>query len=420
MPRKEQTITEAIILAGGFGTRLRNAVPDLPKCMAPVNGRPFIAYVIDYLRMQGIQRIIFSLGYKSEIIVQYLQEQYPTLDYDIAIETEPLGTGGAIQLALQLTRTANVVATNGDTLFKIKLAALEDFHREKLAHCSLALKPMTNFDRYGVVETDGDGRIKSFREKSFFSNGFINGGIYLINKDQFLQHSFPQKFSFEKDYLETYYSSTPIYGLPQQGYFIDIGIPEDYNQAAKDLQLPALSLNQIDASWTLILDRDGVINNERPGDYVKNWDEFVFSEGVLVAMPILAKKFNRILIVSNQRGVGKKLMTEDDLNIIHLRMKDVITEAGGRIDGIHFCTGIESKCFNRKPNPGLALEIADNYPDIDFSKTIMAGNKLSDMRFGRAAGMHTVFIASTDPEQVVPHPDIDLKFTSLLDFSRSL
>src|SRR5438477_9865661 len=112
-------IKEAIILAGGLGTRLRSAVPDLPKCMAPVAGRPFLGHVIDNLRMQGIESFIFSLGYKAEAIEQYLSEYYPTLVYTTVIEEEPLGTGGAIQKALGKAVTDDVLVTNGDTLFKV-------------------------------------------------------------------------------------------------------------------------------------------------------------------------------------------------------------------------------------------------------------------------------------------------------------
>jgi D-glycero-alpha-D-manno-heptose 1-phosphate guanylyltransferase len=192
-------IQEAIILAGGLGTRLREAVPDLPKCMAPVAGRPFLSYVIDALRMQGIQHFVFSLGYKADVIEEYLKEHYPTLDYSTTIEDEPLGTGGAIKLALSRTRSENILIANGDTLFKVNVEALASFHIEKESACTLALKPMYNFERYGVVELDSDNRIITFKEKQYYTAGLINGGIYLLNKQQFLQHQFPQKFSFEKE-----------------------------------------------------------------------------------------------------------------------------------------------------------------------------------------------------------------------------
>src|SRR4026208_2003950 len=114
-------VKEAIILAGGLGTRLRDKVPDLPKCMAPVAGRPFLFYVINYLRSQGIEKFIFSIGYKYEIIEEYLNSQFPTLNYECSVEAEPLGTGGAIQLALNKTTEQDLLIVNGDTLFRVDL-----------------------------------------------------------------------------------------------------------------------------------------------------------------------------------------------------------------------------------------------------------------------------------------------------------
>lgn len=413
-------IREAIILAGGLGTRLREAVPDLPKCMAPVAGRPFLSYVVDALRMQGIHHFIFSLGYKAEAIEDYLKEHYPTLDYTLALEEEPLGTGGAIQLALQSARTNEVLIANGDTLFKVDIQAMAGFLQAKDAECLLALKPMSHFDRYGVVELDREGRITSFREKQYYAEGLINGGIYLVNKQKFLIRAFPDKFSFEKDYLEPFFSQGAFYGLAQDGYFIDIGIPEDYNRAQQDLQRSVLDLKEIDKTWTLFLDRDGVINNERLNHYVLHWEQFIFSEGVLEAFKTLSNSFGRIFIVSNQRGVGKGLMTEESLLLIHKEMQKEVEDAGGHIDRIYYCTDVNDKHPGRKPNPGMAFQAVRDFPEIDLNKAIMVGNKPSDMRFGRAAGMFTVFLRTTNPDQVFPHSDIDLLYNSLLEFTRAL
>ena len=411
---------EAIILAGGLGTRLRDTVPDLPKAMAPVAGKPFLSYVIDSLRMQGVERFVFSLGFKAEVIENYLKEHYPTLDYVTAVEDEPLGTGGAIRLALQKTKTDNVLIANGDTLFRINAEELFHQHSKKEAECTLALKPMKDFDRYGVVGIDEEGRIRSFEEKQHYNEGLINGGIYVLNKMKFFEHSFPWKFSFEKEYLEALYKEGKFFGSVQEGYFIDIGVPEDYNRAQYDLQKKPLDLKNVDDTWTLFIDRDGVINDEIVGEYVLNSDQFRFSQGVLEAFKILRQKFGRLLVVSNQRGVGKGLMSEDDLTIIHQNMKTAIVEAGGRIDGIYYCTEKEDTCFFRKPNPGMALKALKDFPDIDLSKTIMVGNKPSDMRFGRAAGVYTVFLTTTNPDQSFPHPEIDLLFANLLEFAQAL
>jgi D-glycero-alpha-D-manno-heptose 1-phosphate guanylyltransferase len=413
-------ITECIILAGGLGTRLRSAVPDLPKAMAPVAGKPFLSYVIDGLRMQGIRRFVFSLGYMHEVIEQFLREQYPTLDYTTIIEPEPFGTGGAIQLALQAAHTDHVLITNGDTLFRADVISLEELHRRVDSECTLALKPMQDFDRYGCVEIDEQNQVVSFREKQHYTEGLINGGLYLLNRQAFLKRTFPVKFSFEKDYLEAFIANGSFYAVPSDAYFIDIGIPHDFEQAQKDLSRPALDLSNIDPNWTLFLDRDGVINQERANDYVQHWEQFIFNSGVLHTFKTLSDHFGRVFVVSNQRGVGRGIMTEAALQSIHLEMQREVAIVGGRIDKIYYCTDVDAKSFHRKPNPGMALQAKKDFDAIDFSKSIMVGNKPSDMRFGRAAGMFTVFVTTTNPDQAYPHPDIDLLLPSVEDFARLL
>jgi D-glycero-alpha-D-manno-heptose 1-phosphate guanylyltransferase len=418
-------INEVIILAGGLGTRLRDAVPDLPKCMAPVADRPFLFYVINYLRSQGIEKFIFSLGYKHEVIEEYLHSQFATLTYECVIEKEPLGTGGAIQLALSKATEKNVAIANGDTLFKVNLHEAGLFHTNKKAECTLLLKPMQNFDRYGVVELTEDQLVKSFKEKQFYTTGTINGGLYILNVSKFLDEEFPAKFSFEKDYLESTLSlpkgkERRIYGLVQDEYFIDIGIPEDYNRVQTELSSPPLHLEKIDKSWTLFLDRDGVINEDKVGSYIFNPDEFRFMQGAPDFFKKLTEKFGHIIVVTNQRGVGRGLMSEDDLTAIHEKMTTAIKAVGGKIDGIYFAPAIVNNDPIRKPNPGMAFKAKVDFPSIDLSKSIMVGNKHSDMLFGKNAGMYTIFIASTNPEVPFPHPDIDLRFDLLEDFVKAL
>jgi len=228
-------IKECIILAGGLGTRLRSAVPDLPKCMAPVAGKPFLSHVIDHFHAQGIDQFIFSLGYKHEVIEAYLDHSYAALQKQYVIENEPLGTGGAIQLACRQATEKNVLVLNGDTLFKIEVQPLAAFHQQHAADCTLTLKPMHHFDRYGVVELQENGALQHFKEKQYYQSGCINGGIYALQIDNFLKEGLPEKFSFEKDYLEKLYTQRPMFGMVQDAYFIDIGIPEDYEKANADL-----------------------------------------------------------------------------------------------------------------------------------------------------------------------------------------
>ena len=226
---------ECILLAGGLGTRLRSVVAELPKCMAPVAGRPFIDHVIDYFLSQGIEKFILALGYKSEVIIEHVTSKYPALQVKFSIEDEPLGTGGAILQAVKLCSSEIAIVTNGDTMYKVDLAAAENALNLSTAACTLLLKPMENFSRYGVVEINTDNRITAFKEKQQYDAGLINGGVYLLHVPRFLKEDFPQKFSFEKEYLETLYPQRKMFGLPQDAYFIDIGIPEDFQRAQEEL-----------------------------------------------------------------------------------------------------------------------------------------------------------------------------------------
>ena len=206
---------QAIILAGGLGTRLRETVPDLPKCLAPVAGRPFLFYLINYLRSEGVNSFIFSIGYKQELITDYLKENFSTLDYTCVIEEEPLGTGGAIRHALVHASEEHVLVVNGDTLFKVYLNELLSFHHSGKADCTLSLKPMHDFNRYGTVEINNDNSVSGFKEKQFLKSGLINGGVYLIKKTKFAAEIFPEIFSFEKDYLEKYFKLRKMFALVQ-------------------------------------------------------------------------------------------------------------------------------------------------------------------------------------------------------------
>lgn len=181
-----------------------------------------------------------------------------------------------------------------------------------------------------------------------------------------------------------------------------------------------LDLQQIDNHWTLFLDRDGVINHEKYQDYVYNYDEFIFYDGVLDALRTFAGRFGRIIITTNQRGIGKGLMTEVDLHEIHARMVHDIEAAGGRIDKIYYCTSLDNDHSHRKPNPGMALEAARDFPEIDLQRSLIVGNNISDMEFGRNAGMFTVFVKTTHPEQPLPNPTIDLAVNDLAGFAKAL
>jgi D-glycero-alpha-D-manno-heptose 1-phosphate guanylyltransferase len=227
---------EAIVLAGGLGTRLRGVIGDAPKCMAPVNGKPFLAYLLGYLAAQHCSRVILSLGYSSKAVTDWLAENPQPFPVHFVIEEEPLGTGGGMALALALATENNVVVLNGDTMFLVGLQDLVDLHTGNNAAATLALKPMQQFERYGAVHVDGGNQIQSFEEKKYMEQGLINGGIYVINKTMFFNRNLPRKCSFEKDFLEQFVGEHSFYGYICDGYFIDIGIPADYTQSMTDFK----------------------------------------------------------------------------------------------------------------------------------------------------------------------------------------
>ena len=178
-------------------------------------------------------------------------------------------------------------------------------------------------------------------------------------------------------------------------------------------------LNQINDSWTLFLDRDGVINHEKENDYIRNWDEFIFYDDSIAAVALLKKCFSHIFVTTNQKGIGKQLMSVEDLDHIHRNMNIQIEKAGGKIDHIYFCPDLDDNSPNRKPQPGMAFQAKNDYPQIDLAKSIMVGNRMSDMKFGRNAGMITVFLATTHPETPFPDPHIDFRFNSLFRFAQA-
>jgi D-glycero-alpha-D-manno-heptose 1-phosphate guanylyltransferase len=231
---------QAIILAGGFGTRLQSVIKDVPKPMADINSKPFLEYILKYLQSYGVSKAILSVGYKQEVIKDYFGNNYKDIKILYSSEDEPLGTGGAIKQAIEYTDDDMLLVLNGDTLFDV---ALDEFYSTYTSkdnnHKSdivIALKQMSNVDRYGAVKIDKNSTVTAFTEKKFYEKTYINGGVYLIKREIFkdIQES---KFSFE-EFLESSIDNLNVYGdnIASNRYFIDIGIPTDYAKAQDDFK----------------------------------------------------------------------------------------------------------------------------------------------------------------------------------------
>jgi len=229
----------AIILVGGLGTRLRSVLKDVPKPMAPIENKPFLAYLLDYLLLQGITEVVFSVHYLSEKIQAYFQSDYRGIKILYAEEVEALGTGGAVVNALNLHPTsAPVFVLNGDTFVKLDYQSMYQRYLQAASDLSMALRAVEDCSRYGRVIVE-EQVVTSFTEKGVSGPGYINAGVYLINPALFQAFDLPMHFSLEKDFLLPFIASLRPHAFLANDYFIDIGIPEDYARAKAEL--PALA-----------------------------------------------------------------------------------------------------------------------------------------------------------------------------------
>ena len=403
---------EAIILAGGLGTRLRSEVQDIPKSMAPIRNRPFMEYLLDQLISNGITKIVFSVGYKAEHIQKHFKNKYKNCEIVYAVEESLLGTGGAIKNAMKYIVGNDVLVVNGDSFFITDIKAQYSFHEKKNADVTLALKPMENISRYGTVDITNNGEITRFIEKQPIKKGYINTGTYIFNVKSFNTQEFPDVFSIEKDFFEKQVTDLSFVGYINNGYFLDIGIPEAFRKAQYEIGI----FSKIDKTWTLFLDRDGVINKKRDNDYVKTLSELELLPDVPKTVANLSQIFGRTIIVTNQQGIGKKLMSANDLEQIHDNIIQKVAEEGGCIDAIYYAPQLVSENSKmRKPEIGMALKAKEDFPEIDFSKSIMIGDSPSDINFGKLAKMIPVMITDNNYNQ-----EYDYNTKSLNSFSNLL
>ena len=231
-------LKEAIILAGGFGTRLQIVVNDVPKPMAPVNNEPFLNYIFDYLKHYQIEHVVLSTGYLADKISEYYKDEYQGIKISYTKEETPLGTGGGIRLAMEKCHTKHVLVLNGDSFFDVNVSTHYQNHVSKKSDCTLALRKVDNAARYGTIVLGNEDAIVTFKEKdSIEQAGLINGGVYILNRELYLNKTEANTaFSIEKDFFEKRIMELDIFGFEYTGYFIDIGIPEDYKKVQDDFK----------------------------------------------------------------------------------------------------------------------------------------------------------------------------------------
>lgn len=373
---------EAIILAGGLGTRLRSVVSEVPKPMAPINDEPFLNFIFEELSYYGFSHAILCVGYKKEVIMDYYGSKYKNIDITYSIEDKSLGTGGAIKKAMTYCKEDMVFVLNGDTIFKV------DFRKmASLNQISIACKYLENFDRYGEVKIDDNDLILSFEEKKHVEKGYINGGIYYLPKNIFDNFKLEEKFSLEQDFFAPYMSSLGIKAYKTNSYFLDIGIPEDYNKAQTDFK----------KKKALFLDRDGIINIDY--GHVHKISDFKFTPFIFD----LAKKYQDlgylIIVITNQAGVSKKLYPIDDVYALNSYLISEFRKRGINIASIYFCPHQDlDNCNCRKPKPGLFLDAIHDF-NINPQESVAIGDKMSDLAAASSAGVKELYFYKTNYEE---------------------
>ena len=226
---------KAIVLAGGLGTRLSGITGDTPKPMAKIGARPFLEYLLDYLVEQGAEQAVLAVSHKWEIIREHFGDSYRGISLKYSVEDEPLGTGGAIRQALETIPDDEIIVLNGDTLFHVDLKDLADAHHRGKVVLTIALKHVADCGRFGRVNISDNGVVTEFLEKSTNDSGWINGGIYMLNRRLLDDFQMPVKFSFEKDLLEPNIGLIRPVAFQSNAYFIDMGVPEDYERAQSEI-----------------------------------------------------------------------------------------------------------------------------------------------------------------------------------------
>ena len=364
-------VTEAIILAGGKGTRLRSVISDAPKPMARIQGRPFLEILIDIFYAQGITHFVLSVGYMADTIVDHFKEKYPNLDVSFSMEDEPLGTGGAIRRAFEKVKGEFALVLNGDSLFDVQLEELEPYSAVDLP--IIFGRHVDDVTRYGCFVYEGS-KIHRYQEKEGYGPGYINGGVYVLGKDTL--HSFPanHKFSIESDYFSKFSEKNTATIIFSGGYFIDIGLPESYQKAQDELK-PYIK------NKALFLDRDGVINVDT--GYLHKPKDCIFIDGITELLKTAKDLGYLNIVVTNQAGIGRGYYSENEFQTF---MNWMNTSLGNLIDDYFFCPfhpehGIgayKQDSWDRKPNPGM-FEKAIKKHNISPLRSIMIGDNLSDI-----------------------------------------
>jgi histidinol-phosphate phosphatase family protein len=375
--------TTALVLIGGLGTRLRPAVADLPKALAPVLGRPFVGYLVDRLAKWGYRRAVLCTGYKGDIVERELGDRYAGVDLVYSREDRALGTAGAVRRALPLVETETALVLNGDSVCDVDIDVMAAQHRSERAMATLLLTPGSG-RAFGSVDVDERGRVLGFREKVDVAARYVSAGVYLLARDLIATLDPDRPSSLETDVFPSIIGRG-LFGFPGGGRLLDIGTPSTYGEAPAFLE----SIGLLPRRWAL-LDRDGTILVYH--EHLRDPEAVQLIPGAARALRDLRQSGLSIAVVTNQSVIGRGWLDEEGLSRVHRRMLDKLEAEHASVDAILFCPHRPDEgCRCRKPEPGLLAQLAREFP-VCPPMSFVVGDDGKDIELGRRVGATTLLV----------------------------
>lgn len=379
---------DALILAGGLGTRLGTLTAETPKPLLEVGGVAFIDHVLWNLARHGIERAVVSVGYLAEAFeAHFAATRVPGIEVALVVEDDPLGTGGAMALAVRQVAGDEVLVLNGDTLFDLNYLDLALLRRAEDVPVAVALRAVPDAARYGAVELAGS-RIARFAEKTASGAGLVSGGIYAARTD--LLRDLPlEPHSFERDVMPTLAADGRLAGKEYGGWFVDIGTPESIGSARDEI-----------AAWRdkpmVLLDRDGVVNVDH--GHVATPERFDWMPGAIDAIKLINDSGALVVVVTNQAGIAKGYYTEPQYLEFRRWIELQLATMGAHLDATYHCPhhpeglgDYRAACACRKPAPGMIVSALAEF-GVAPERAVLIGDKESDIDAATAAGVRGVLL----------------------------
>jgi histidinol-phosphate phosphatase family protein len=408
----------AAILVGGLGLRLRSVVADRPKVMAPVAGRPFLASLLDQVIAAGARKAVLCTGYRAEQIETEFGDRYGPLALAYSRETEPLGTAGALRLAVPRLDSDPVLVLNGDSYCAFNFDLLLAFYRAQPTEALLWLAHVHDTARYGRVVLDAGGAVEQFLEKADAASqgpGWINAGVYLVSRRALESISAGRPCSLEREVFPSWVGRG-LRAFRGAGPFIDIGTPESYAEvesflgSLKAAGTPSGGGRERPERRFVLLDRDGVLNQER--HYLSEPSELELLPGVIPGLRALRDLGLGLVVVTNQSGVGRGYFDQERLDAIHARLRSLLAKEGVSLDGIYVCPHRpDEQCKCRKPEPGLGHQASRDHA-FDPRTAIVVGDKACDIDFGRRLGATAILVTTGYGTQSARDPNVKPDFVA--------